>query len=227
LADSGATESPPTRPRRCSERHQRQRPGQRPRPPKPAGAGARRSRSGTGSPSTRTLTPPVVKSIPFHDGALPRHSRPSSWRCWLSLRHRRPQRLCNPRPARAPVPAAPIAAVPTGDGCGAADGSGVLAGSDANLAINRWADVSDTFMTDGRRPVLRRDREDPAPRRVLHDVVDRKLDVAGQFQPCVLCEPNSAWLNILGTDVDRVAAAVGPGVGDGGPLLAAGPLVGG
>ena len=31
------------------------------------------------------------------------------------------------------------------DGCGAADGSGMLAGADANLAINRWADVADTF----------------------------------------------------------------------------------
>ena len=29
--------------------------------------------------------------------------------------------------------------------CGAADGSGMLAGSDATLAINRWADVADTF----------------------------------------------------------------------------------
>ena len=124
--------------------------------------------------------------------------------------------------APAPVTTTRAAAVPAGDGCGGADGSGVLAGSDANLAINRWADVADTF----------------------HDRLDGDLwnDVIEKIQrravySTMLSTGNSMWqassnlvsfatrfclLDTLGADADRVAAAVGGAfLGDGGPLLAA------
>ena len=100
-------------------------------------------------------------------------------------------------------------ALPAGDGCGTADGSGTLAGSDANLAINQWADVADTF----------------------HDRLDGDLwnDVIEKIQrravySTMLSTGNSMWqassnlvsfatrfclLDTLGADADRVAAAIG------------------
>ena len=112
--------------------------------------------------------------------------------------------------------------IPADDGCGGADGSGTLAGSDSNLAINRWADVADTF----------------------HDRLDGDLwnDVIEKIQrravySTMLSTGNSMWqassnlvsfatrfclLDTLGADADRVAAAIGGAfLGDGGPLLAA------
>jgi hypothetical protein len=108
------------------------------------------------------------------------------------------------------------------DGCGGADGSGTLAGSDSNLAINQWADVADSF----------------------HDRLDGDLwnDVIEKIQrravySTMLSIGNSMWqassnlvsfatrfclLDTLGADADRVAAAIGGAfLGDGGPLLAA------
>ena len=132
------------------------------------------------------------------------------------------------RPAAANTVSAPAHQVadrvssPADDGCGGADGSGTLAGSDSNLAINRWADVSDTF----------------------HDRLDGDLwnDVIEKIQrravySTMLSTGNSMWqassnlvsfatrfclLDTLGADADRVAAAIGGAfLGDGGPLLAA------
>jgi len=131
--------------------------------------------------------------------------------------------------ARAPGPgqlravvAAPAGIAASSDGCGAADGTGTLAGADSNLAINRWADVADSFhdRLDGD---LWNDVIEKIQRRAVYSTMLSTGNAMWQASSTLVSfATRFCLLDTLGADADRVAAAVGGAfLGDGGPLLAA------